>query len=346
MPDLPTARPSAAPRRLFGALALSAALLSPAALHAQGGAINEEARAYFKNGVELVSDPKTANYQDAYYQFKLAYEKSGRSWKVLGNLGLCAFKLERDAEAIEHYSRYLEQGGTEVSADERKAIERDLLLLRGNLATVVLSSDVADLQIVDARAGSAAPPQSYALAGGKKSLGLRAGSHVLVARSGGKEQRWEVGLTPGQSVEHTFRFGDAPVVGPVAATPSAPSAVTEPQPAPKQGNKLRTAGFVAAGVGGAMLVSGVVTGLMSRSAHSSGRDACRGSLCPESSRSDFDRAKSLASVTNVLLIGGTLVAATGVTLIVVSPSKEKPTSVALTPSALPTGAGLTARGVF
>src|SRR5882724_12998761 len=50
--------------------------------------ISEDAKLYFKNGVELIQS-QPPNYHDAYYQFKLAYEKS-HSWKVLGNFGLCA----------------------------------------------------------------------------------------------------------------------------------------------------------------------------------------------------------------------------------------------------------------
>jgi len=107
------------------------------------------------------------NYQDAYYQFQLAYQESAQSWKVLGNLGLCALKLERDAEALAYYERYFQKGGSDIAPEERAAIEQDLLLLRGNLAVVHLTSPVADLQVVDKRSGSAAPPQSYKLKDGR-----------------------------------------------------------------------------------------------------------------------------------------------------------------------------------
>ncbi|HEY3666905.1 MAG TPA: hypothetical protein VGL19_12920, partial [Polyangiaceae bacterium] len=89
--------------------------------------ISEDAKLYFKNGVELIQS-QPPNYQDAYYQFKLAYEKS-HSWKVLGNFGLCAFKLERDGEAIQYYTDYLKGGGNDVDPDERAALRRDLLVL-------------------------------------------------------------------------------------------------------------------------------------------------------------------------------------------------------------------------
>src|SRR3954453_16997389 len=87
--------------------------------------ISEEAKLYFQNGVELIQN-QPPNYQDAYYQFKLAWDRS-HSWKVLGNWGLCALKLERDGEAIWAYSEYLKKGGSDVDASERKDLERDLL---------------------------------------------------------------------------------------------------------------------------------------------------------------------------------------------------------------------------
>ena len=105
--------------------------------------ISEEAKLYFKNGVELIQS-QPPNYQDAYYQFKLAWEKS-KSWKVLGNWGLCALKLERDGEAIWAYTEYLKQ--KDIDPDERKDLERDLLLLNGNAASVTLTSDIADLEL-------------------------------------------------------------------------------------------------------------------------------------------------------------------------------------------------------
>src|SRR5262245_13737348 len=99
----------------LGQALLLAALLWAAPASADD-AIPEEAKLYFKNGVELIQG-QPPNYQDAYYQFKLAWEKS-KSWKVLSNWGLCALKLERDGEAIWAYTEYLKQ--KDIDPDERK----------------------------------------------------------------------------------------------------------------------------------------------------------------------------------------------------------------------------------
>lgn len=95
---LVTGRALRAPRL---AAALSAALLSApsAGLAQSAGApqevqITERARALFRAGVTLLQDPDGARYEEAYQQFKAAYAESP-SWKILGNLGYTAMKLER-----------------------------------------------------------------------------------------------------------------------------------------------------------------------------------------------------------------------------------------------------------
>ncbi|MEO6598234.1 MAG: hypothetical protein ABIQ16_00060, partial [Polyangiaceae bacterium] len=315
--------------------------------------ISEEAKAYFKNGVELIQE-QPPNYQDAYYQFRIAYDKS-KSWKVLGNLGLCSFKLERDGEAIQFYTDYLKGGGNDIDPDERSALQRDLLVLNGNSASVTLSSATADIDITDSRAGSSAPPQSYRLEGGKLALRLRAGTHTLTGTSAGKSLRWEIALSPGRTETHDFNFSEPAVVaaGPVVA-PSAAVAmpITQaPEPAPK-GSPIRTAGFVTAGVGVAAVVGGVVVGLMAKGKESDAKNMCRGLICPTNAESKFDSASSLATVSNILIIGGGVLAAGGAGMIIFGGPKsaEAPKSALVTLRLVPAfgrdGGALWAAGAF
>lgn len=340
------------------------ALLSTGSARAEDK-ISEEAKGYFRNGVELIQS-SPPNYQDAYYQFKLAYEKSG-SWKVLGNLGLCALKMERDGEALEHYTNYLKGGGNDIDPEERKALERDSLLISGNSAVVNLTAATPDADVVDSRAGSTVPPQTYKFAGTNLTLRLRSGSHTIaVTSSDGKTEKWEVVLSPGKSVDHRFEFAAAGAAATPAATPAGAAPPTETQPAPagqqpgappaeepKKGSPLKLVGFIAAGVGGAALVGGVVTGLMAKSKDKKATDQCVDKVCPTSAEKDFDSASSLATVTNVLFIGGGVLAAAGVSLIIVggksSAENPKPASeprLRLTPVAGSDGVGLFATGSF
>jgi hypothetical protein len=328
------------------------ALLFGSVAHAADG-ISEEAKAYFKNGVELIQE-QPPNYQDAYYQFRLAYDKS-KSWKVLGNLGLCSFKLERDGEAIQYYTDYLKGGGNDIDPDERSALQRDLLVLNGNSAGVTLSSADPDIDVTDSRAGSTAPPQSYRLEGGKLAMRLRAGTHTLIATHAGKSLRWEIALSPGRSETHDFNFAESAAVAAATVAPPAAAAATPvtqaPEPAPTS-SPIRTAGFVTAGVGVAAVVGGVVVGLMAKGKETDAKNMCHGLVCPTNAESKFDSASSLATVSNILIIGGGVLAAGGAGMIIFGgpSSGEAPKTARVTLRLLPAvgrdGGALWAAGSF
>ncbi len=303
-----------------------------------------EARMHFENGVTLL-EASPPNYQDAYRQFLLAYEKSGHSWKVLGNLGFCALNLERDGEALQYYQQYLDQGGDEVTAEERAAIEKEMLLIQGNMAHVTIQSPLEDVRVSVSREGSNVPAQLYELEDGKAKLGLRAGELHFVAYAGDQEQRWDIVVSPGESKSHTFDFAapepDAVLgVKPVGENTEPSSSVTP----------LRAVGYGVGGVGVAAVVGGVVTGLLSQNQADSAREQCVGNVCPEAVESEFSAASDLALATNVLFVGGGILAATGVTLVIIGGGKKEsaePTaSLTVVPSVSSERAGLVAQGSF
>lgn len=308
----------------------------------------EEARLHFKNGVSLLqSEPP--NYQDAYYQFQLALEKSGGSWKVRGNLGFCALKLERDGEALEHYGEYLKEGGDAVDPDERNDIVSELLLLQGNLATVTVTSSDPAAQITVERSGSVAPVQPYALKEGKAKLGLRAGAFTITAKSGADTREWKQVLTPGQKAEFHFDFEavePAPAPAPTSENPTQDNSGVAPLP--KRSNPLRLAGYGAASVGVLALGGGVVTGLLAKSSESKAKEDCLGKICPSSGEAKKNSAESLALTANVLFIAGGVLAATGVTLVVLGSAEPSNDSARLefTPGIGPQGGAVFATGRF
>ncbi|MGC4087235.1 MAG: hypothetical protein QM756_04885 [Polyangiaceae bacterium] len=305
------------------ALALGATRLAAPTNAAAKEQISEEARSYFRNGVELLQ-ASPPNYQDAYYQFKLAFDKSN-SWKVLGNMGLCALNLERDGEALRYYEDYLKRGGKEIDKDERAAIERDMLLVRGNAATIEVNSvGGEEVELLDVRAGSPVPGQAYVIGSQKQTLTLRAGTHTLTAtHKDGRSLKWEILLRPSKSASHEFDFNAPPPAAP-ETQPAAPQPPTPPQTVPvdatpttSSGSPLRTAGFVTGGVGLAIVASGVVTGLMAKSKEREVDDKCAATPdgCDPSLKSTLHSAANLAKVTNVLLIGGGVVTLAGIGMI-------------------------------
>lgn len=307
----------------------------------------QEARLYFGNGVELLqADPP--NYQDAYPQFQLAYEKSGQSWKVLGNLGLCALKLERDGEALAYYQRYLDQGGEQIDAEERRSIEREILLARGNMATLRLSTERPGVRVTVERQGSSVPAQIYEFDGQSLELGVRSGQLTLTAREGENSESWQVLLGAGESAEYSFTFAPPePTAAPAAATAPSPAEVEQRRGA----TPLQIAGYATAGVGVAALVGGGVSGILAKQQESDAKDTCIEGVCAESTEGDLDAASDLAVLANALLIGGGVLTATGVTLVIVGGRRGGDEKVArgslmVGPSFFGAGAGLAARGSF
>lgn len=327
---------------------------------------SDEANLYFSNGVELLqNDPP--NYQDAYHQFRRAYEVS-KSWKALGNLGLCAFKLERDGEALDHYTEYLKRGGKEIDPGERAALQKEMLLITSNSAVVELSSSEPNVQLLDSRAGSSAPAQAYKLTQDKLTLRLRAGVHTLTATDprSGRRVTWEVALSPNEELAHTFDFSkpEAPSAAPSPA-PSGPGTPNFNQPEAARtttGGTVRIVGFVTVGVGAAALIGGGVAGMLSSQKEEEAADAARlagcGAVdgCPKdapvaSLNEDQKSAASLARTANILFIAGGIVAAGGIGMIVFGGPTETTSQGAalqlkITPVVGLGGGGLFASGRF
>ena len=105
----------------------------------------EKARAHFTAGLSYVDDPDGPRYEEAYREFQAAYAESP-SWKILANLGTCAFYLERDGEAIEAYEKFLAKGGSRISAEQRKQVEKDLARLKVSVVWLTLNVDPAKAQ--------------------------------------------------------------------------------------------------------------------------------------------------------------------------------------------------------
>lgn len=314
-----------APRAAYAAeSAASPEAETTPASDAPSEATMQEARLHFGNGVELLQ-ATPPNYQDAYRQFQLAYDKSGKNWKVLGNLGLCALKLERDGEALAHYEHYLEQGGAEIDADERASIEREVLLLRGNMATLRVSSPEPGARVSVSRKGSEAPAQLYDLGAEGAEIGVRSGELTVTATAGDKSESWQVVLSASETKSHEFSF--------TPKTDAAPAAATSALPAEKSGpSTLQIIGYSTAGVGVAALVGGVITGVLAKSKESDAADSCIENVCSEDTEAEFDGAADLAMISNILFVSGGVLAATGITLVIVGAGQDSGETALAPPS--------------
>src|SRR6187402_2037536 len=239
---------------------------SPAPSAAPELQISEAARNHFNAGVNLLQDPDGARYEEAYVEFKTAYAASP-SWKILGNLGISAMKLERDGEAIDAYKKYLSEGGKQIEAGERAQFQRDLATLEAGVVRLTLDSDPPGARIEDERfpASGSAIRNEYALSGPAQ-IGVRAGRHRFTAKlAGHADVVWEVTLSPRQQESHTFKLTETAVAAPAAAPPPAmapvPATATVDTSSAKGANGMRIGAYVALGVGVVGLGAGTIFGL-------------------------------------------------------------------------------------
>jgi hypothetical protein len=277
------------------AAVLALTLLAPRALAADVP-ISEEARTHFAAGVALLQDPKAPRYEDAYREFKAAYAASP-SYKILGNLALCAMKIERDAEAITAYETWLREAGSDITPEERAQAEKDLLTLRTGVVRVTVSSNPPGATILDVRT----PIQGtdvrnlYGEATAPMELGLRRGHHVINARLPGYvEQRWEFEASGTTLPPHVFqmvRFG--------SALPSAPAGATTEVP---RARPIPTAAYVTGGVSLGLLVTATISGLAAVQKHND-FESLNDGFHVSQAQSVKSSGQTLDLLTDVLLAG-------------------------------------------
>ena len=329
-------------------LAVAALLAAPIA-RAAGPAISDEARRRFTAGVTLLKDPEGPRYEEAYREFKAAYAASP-SYKILGNLGLCAMKLERDDEAIEAYEKYLAEG-KDLSPAEQQQVRSDLATLKTGVTHVVVESDPPGARIFDDRVPNRGERilTTYGPIDHATRLGLHQGTHEMSAKlEGYPDQTWNVEAPGGQDLPaHKFVF-----TAPVTAQPLPVAAASSPAPTPAPVATSRpVTGGVWAGVAvtGVFTVATVVTGALALAKHTDYVSANNGTD-PSNAQSIRSTGETLNLVTDVCL-GGAVVAAAVTTILFVGRPKVEtaaPTAraVEVVPTAGQGGGGLTLLGRF
>jgi hypothetical protein len=266
----------------------AAAATTPATPEAQ-----EQARLHFTAGVNLLQDPGSPRYDEAYAEFKRAYEFVP-SYKILGNIALCAMKLERDAEAVEAYTRYLAEA-KDLEAEERSQAERDLVTLKAGLARVTVESHPDGIILHDTRVTTRGEPITnvYGPITGKVELGIRIGHHVIKGRyPDGTELVWELDVRGGEN--HVF---DKPAV-------VAPPPMTDgiPRDKPAASRPVPKSVYIAGIATGVVGVAALVTGIAALDTHSRFQTANDGTQ-PNRADDLQSSGTTLNVVSDVLLLG-------------------------------------------
>jgi hypothetical protein len=294
--------------------------------------ISDEARMHFKAGVNYLQDPDGARFEDAYTEFKTAYDLS-HSPKILGNIGYCAMKLERDGEAIDAYSNYLKLVA-DIAPDERTQIQTDLYTLTASAATIALHlssahENLGDARIRDTRYSTRGNISNiYASSPGTFIVTVRAGHHAMDVMLGGVvRSHWEFDADGGARLSHDFAIQE-PVVVPVAQA-ERPS---------------KTLPWITVGLGAAGLATGAVAGILAIAREHSLESECPMNICPAASNgaSDKSAANTFGTVSDIGFIGGGVIAVTGIIWLIASGSRTVPPAT----TAAAFGGGCTGRGCY
>ena len=271
-------------RALAALMAVALSLVS-AWLRGADVPISEEAKSHFRAGVALIDDPDGPRYEEAYREFQAAYRASP-SPKILGNLAICAMKLERDGEAIEAFQRYL-AGATDVGPVERKQTQRDLKTLEDTVVWLELRIGPAGTSLVDERIPVSGPPivNRYDVLAADDKLGIRRGRHRLTFRKAGYQPR--VVELEAEKKTHSLSIELAPV--------------RKEKPKPDEGlPPFPLSAIITASITGAVVIGAAITGGLAIERHTT-FDAINDGDEPDTAQSIRDEGVALSIATDVLL---------------------------------------------
>ncbi|WP_197041222.1 PEGA domain-containing protein [Chondromyces apiculatus] len=191
----------AAPLALALTFAASGGLRSAHAQSAQTApagqpskAARDEAATRFKKGIDLF---KETDYAAALVEFRRAYELAP-TWQVLYNIGQVQFQLQDYAGALPTLERYLSEGGRQVPAARRTEVEADIQTLKGRIAFLDVTVNVADADIAvdDTTVGTSPLSKPVTVNAGRR--------RVAVSREGYTPQSRVVEVASGDTVKASF----------------------------------------------------------------------------------------------------------------------------------------------
>jgi hypothetical protein len=297
------------------------AVQSPA--HAQSAQMSEKGLAHFKAGNDYLNDPDGPRYEDALREFGAAALEGPTSWRTQHNIGLCAQKLERDAEAVEAYERALALSGAEGDPAWRQEVERDIRVLKAALVRITIHVQPSGASIVDERIPTSGKPivNRYDDLSGSFVLGIHPGRHRMSAVWGSKSAAWEFDAEAGASLSHDFALPQEAPTAP-QRTAIAP-AVQRTVIASIDTNRSTSSGvYVGAIATGVLAVAATVTGVMALSKKSSFNDLNDGFHAGEAGEARKS-AQQLGFLTDGLL-AATVLAASGTIYLYATSGKPTP----------------------
>jgi hypothetical protein len=271
-----------------------------------------------------------------------ASSKLERAYRVLQapSLGLWSARaLVKLGKLVEAQERYLKVGRLPIGggdADVQRQAQADAATELGQLSPrvpyVILKVEGAAAEDVTISIDGVTVASD--LVGEPRPV--NPGAHSVVGTRAGERQQLSVEVAEAEQKPVVLRFAgsaNATAAVPTAAVPPSQGVLAQPVPTQDRprGSTQRLIGFVTLGVGGAGLLLGAVTGVvaMGKESDLSENPRCANNECGPSQQDQVDSYNSLRSVSTVGFIAGGVLAATGVVLVLTSPSRPASAHAAL-----------------
>lgn len=304
-------------------------------------AANEDAaKQAYVDGVRLFEQ---GDYTGAADAFRKAYALKP-TWKVLYNVGQSEAAAKRNGLALEAFEAYLTKGGDDVPDARREEVLTEVERLRRMIGSVKIDAPKGATVHIDEVERGKAPILGR--------LPVSAGvMHTAWAELDGEQTaKRDFKVMGADSIHVKLEFEAA---GPVIGATDTPAEPLADDVAADDGgaSPLAISGWVMVGVGGAMLVTGAITGAMALKLDKQLTDDCTEGHCPATTayRNDIDKLATVSTLTDVMLFAGGAIAATGAVLLIVDAAgdrkSEQPTT-ALAPIVGPDFGGAAIQGRF
>lgn len=163
----------------------------------------EEAQLHFKRGAELYDED---NFRGALIEFQRAYEVAP-SYKILFNIGQVEMELQNYAGALRAYTRYLREGGPDVSQARVTQVTQEIDRLKGRVGEITIETTAgAEILIDDLSIGFAPLPEPAAVNAGRHHVTVHITGREPVSRivDVAGQQKLTVALANDGAVAATF----------------------------------------------------------------------------------------------------------------------------------------------
>jgi hypothetical protein len=203
--------------RAFALAVLVSAATVPSAAFAQSDQASESQ--HYEKGVQFF---KAGAFDAAVLEFEAAH-KAGGNFKHLYNIGVCRQELRDYPAAVDAYTRYLADGGSQIDGKRKEEVNEQLTQLRGLVRRVNFQTRApngTEVFVDDVRIGVVPIPPFSVKVGQRKfsmTFGSQVATKVLPVASGSADTTVEL------------EFPEASV-GPVVPGESKPPEIAKPEP--------------------------------------------------------------------------------------------------------------------